>query len=119
MLLPSEEDDEAPSTPKKPITPIVKDVSWLIPATFKFQLDNLDIHHKPLTDSPIIHESTEVAEIIFIHSTGASLIMRPDTPIAAATTTPPFTCTSKCLAQLQIILKHQPHVDQMHGDFHN
>ena len=50
MMLPSEEEDNAPSAPQKPPTPTFKAVTSVISAKFKFQLDNLDINHKPLTD---------------------------------------------------------------------
>ena len=60
MMPPLEDEEDALSVPRRPKTPIFTEVPWVIPGMFNFQLDKLDIHYKPLTDSPSSPDSTEV-----------------------------------------------------------
>ena len=85
----------------------------VIQAKIKFHLDNLVIHHKSLTVSLVSFKSSEVVEIISIPSTNAGPTTMPGIPTSA------LAPTSRCLAQLQIILRHQPHLDQLDRYFNS
>ena len=52
MIPSDEETDSAPSPAKRSATTILKKVLSHPPNTFKYQLDNLDIHIKDKSDSP-------------------------------------------------------------------
>ena len=60
MMHPSEDEKDAPSASKKPTIPIFTEVPSLIPAKFKFWLNNLDLDNKPFNDSLVSPDSVEV-----------------------------------------------------------
>ena len=114
MILPSDDEEEALSATKKPTNSVFKDVPGVFPSKFTFQLDHLDIHYKTTTDSPVSSDAEET-----VHSSSTTPITRPDIPGPFSLLVAPLVHTHKLLAQLQIILKDQPHLDQLDRYFNN
>ena len=78
---------------------------------FQFQLDSLDIHHKPAADSSA---SSEVEETVTnVQSSSTAPTTRPITLMLCSPTLTSLTPTPQHLAHLQITFQKQPTLDQL------